>query len=260
MQFRGIIPAALCSLLVVTRANDARACGGCFHAPTPPTQSGTVVTDHRMIFTISPQATTLYDEIKYTGSPADFAWVLPIHGQVTVGLSSDAVFSALEQATQTTIVAPRLSCPSTFCSCGGADASSADATAAKTSTDAGVTVLSQQTIGPYATVQLKSTDPNALNAWLATNGFDIPTDVQPVIAAYVNEGFDFLALKLEPGQGVQAMRPVRVTTPGAGLSLPLRMIAAGTGSTVGITLWVVADGRYEPKNFALFTISPSELT
>ena len=71
------------------------------------------------------------------------------------------------------------------------------------------------------------------------------TDIDPIIAAYVNEGFDFLALKLQPGQGVQAMRPVRVTTQGAGLTLPLRMVAAGTGATVGITLWVVADGRYE---------------
>jgi hypothetical protein len=55
------------------------------------------------------------------------------------------------------------------------------------------------------------------------------------------------------------MRPVRVTAPGAGLSLPLRMVAAGTGATVGITLWVVADGRYEPQNFPFFVISPSDL-
>jgi MYXO-CTERM domain-containing protein len=36
------------------------------------------------------------------------------------------------------------------------------------------------------------------------------------------------------------------------------MVAAGTGSTVGITLWVVASGRYEPMN--KFTISASQLT
>jgi hypothetical protein len=37
------------------------------------------------------------------------------------------------------------------------------------------------------------------------------------------------------------------------------MVAAGTGATVGITLWVIGDGRYEPQNFTSFTISPSEL-
>jgi MYXO-CTERM domain-containing protein len=122
-----------------------------------------------------------------------------------------------------------------------------------------VTVIAQQQVGPYDTVQLSSTDPMALEKWLQVNGYTIPSDVQPIIAQYVAEGFDFLALRLAPGQGVQAMRPVRVTSPGAGLSLPLRMVAAGTGATVGLTLWVIADGRYEAQNFANFTISPSEL-
>jgi hypothetical protein len=84
--------------------------------------------------------------------------------------------------------------------------------------------------------------------------------VQPIISAYVNEGFDFLALKLAPGQNVSAMRPVRVTATGAGLTLPLRMVAAGTGPTVGITLFVMGDGRYEAQNFPNFTIGASQLT
>ncbi len=246
--------------LMTATARDARACGGCFH---PPTQSGTVVTDHRMIFSVSPQQTTLYDEIKYSGAPSSFAWVLPIHGKVGVGLSADIVFSALEQATKTSIVAPALT-PCPICGCppvafGGVASASADASAGP----GGVTVISQQVVGPYDTVQLHpntTSDTKALTDWLTVNGYTIPADVQPVIAAYVSEGFDFLALRLQPGQGIQAMRPVSVTTPGAGLSLPLRMVAAGTGATVGITLWVVGSGRYEPKNFPFFTISPSDLT
>jgi hypothetical protein len=83
--------------------------------------------------------------------------------------------------------------------------------------------------------------------------------VQPILVAYVKEGFDFLAMKLLPNQGVQAMRPVRVTTPGASLSLPLRMASVGTGPITGITIWVVADGRYEPQNFPFFHIVDSQL-
>jgi hypothetical protein len=252
------------SLLLAATARDARACGGCFHPPAP-VQDGTVVTDHRMIFAVSPAQTTLYDEIQYQGSPSSFAWVLPIHGPVTVGLSSDVLFAALDQVTQTTIVAPTLPpCPSpTFCDCGGAssgggtggDFSLSDGAAAPPP----VTVISQSVVGPYDTVQLQSTDPMALDSWLQANGYTIPTAVQPIIAEYVSEGFDFLALRLAPGQGVQAMRPVSVTSTGAGLSLPLRMVAAGTGPTVGITLWVIATGGYEPQNFQTFTISASDL-
>jgi hypothetical protein len=246
-------------LSIAALAKPAQACGGCFQ---PPSQSGDVITDEKMIFRVTPQATTLYDEIEYSGNPASFGWVLPIRGQVTVGLSSDLLFQALETATATTIQAPYI--PPCSCGCaqggfGGAPQASAG-TSGSSSGGGGVTVISQQTVGPYDTVQLKSTDPNALNNWLAANGYVVPSGFQPTIAAYVSEGFDFLALKLAPGQGVAAMRPVRVTTPGAGLSLPLRMVAAGTGATVGVTLWVMADGRYEPSNMKSFTIDPSEIT
>jgi MYXO-CTERM domain-containing protein len=211
-----------------------------------------------MIFVTSQQQTTLYDMIKYAGSPSSFAWVLPIKGTVSVGLSSYTLFAALDQVTKPTIFAPAYpTCPTppNCPACGGNDAGSA----ADGSVSGGVTVLSQATVGPYDTVQLQSSDPNALTTWLTANGYSIPTDIQPLIASYVSSGFNFLALRLSPGQGVQAMRPISVTSPGAGLSLPLRMVAAGTGAKVGITLWVVSGGRYEAQNFSNFTISPSEL-
>jgi hypothetical protein len=240
-------------------ADDAHACGGCFH---PPTQDGDVITDHRMIFSVSPSQTTLYDEIEYQGNPQSFAWILPIHGQVQVGLSSDIVFAALDSATQTTIQAPNLP-PCASCTCGDFAApvnAGAGGSGSSSGGGGGVSVISQQVVGPYDTVQLASTDPTALTNWLTANGFAIPSDIEPIIAAYVQEGFDFLGLKLQPGQGVTAMRPVSVTSSGASLSLPLRMVAAGTGATVGITLWVIGDGRYEAQNFPNFTIAPSELT
>jgi hypothetical protein len=55
------------------------------------------------------------------------------------------------------------------------------------------------------------------------------------------------------------MRPVRVTTQGASLSLPLRMAAIGTGASVGISIWVVSDGRYEPQNFPFYHIEDKDL-
>jgi len=52
---------------------------------------------------------------------------------------------------------------------------------------------------------------------------------------------------------------VRVTTKGASVALPLRMVAVGTGATVGITLWVIGEGRYEPQNFPSFVIATDEI-
>jgi MYXO-CTERM domain-containing protein len=247
--------------LALIGEREARACGGCFH---PPTQTAADITDERMLLSVSQTQTTLYDQIRYSGNPTSFAWVLPIKGTVTIGLSADVLFDSVDTLTATTIISPPSSCPPPP-NCGGSTifnngAGGGAVGAPEDAADAGsVTVLKQQNVGPYATVQLASTTPGALETWLSNNGYVIPTAVQPVVAEYVTEGFDFLAMKLLPGQGVQAMQPVRVSMPGASLSLPLRMAAIGTGASVGISIWVVSEGRYEPQNFPFFHIDDSEL-
>jgi MYXO-CTERM domain-containing protein len=114
-------------------------------------------------------------------------------------------------------------------------------------------------VGPFETVTLSSTDPNALADWLTTHGYVIQPDFAPVVSAYIAEGFNFLALKLLPGKDVTSMKPVRVTTPGAGATLPLRMVAAGVGVTTPITLWILGEGRYQPANFPWFLITEQQL-
>ncbi|HXN31838.1 MAG TPA: DUF2330 domain-containing protein, partial [Polyangiaceae bacterium] len=259
MKASAIVLGTAAAMVAYAAAGErsARACGGCFH---PPTQTVTDITDEKMLLSVSTSQTTLYDQILYQGSPSSFAWVLPIHGTVDVGLSADVLFNSVDVLTETQITPPPSTCaPCRFAApsaagAGGGDAASGDAGAADL-----VTVLRQENVGPYATVQLQSTDPTALNTWLTQNGYNISADVQPVIAAYIAEGFDFLAMKLLPNQGVQEMRPVRVTTPGASLSLPLRMASVGTGAITGITIWVVSDGRYEPQNYPFFHIDDADL-
>jgi hypothetical protein len=239
-------------------APDANACGGCF---PPPGENQSVVTDHRMILSVSKTQTTLYDQIQYSGNPSSFAWVLPISGTVDVGLSADTLFGALGNLTSTVVQAPPDGCPPPpNCGYQSDEATGVAYGGAAPAQDAGtVNVLKQETVGPYETVQLRSTDANALTNWLTQNGFAIPADIQPVINSYVSEKFDFLALKLLPGKGVQSMRPVRVTAQGASPVLPLRMVAAGTGAVVGVSLWVLGEGRYEPQNFPFFSIKDEDL-
>ena len=106
---------------------------------------------------------------------------------------------------------------------------------------------------------LRASDPKALETWLSAHGFVVPTSVQPAVDKYTSEGFDFIALRLQPGQGVRAMAPVRIVTPGADASLPLRMIAAGIGANVGLTLYVIGEGRYHPQNFPDVTVDDKHL-
>ncbi len=238
----------------VVSARDAVACGGCFVSQSETTQ----VSGHRMAMSVSQDQTTLWDQIEYDGDPAEFAWVLPIAGQVEVGLSSDLLFEVLDAQTSVRVSSPFISCPPPNCPGGGAFSASGSGFG-NSSSGGGVTVIAEEVVGPYETVQLSSTDPDALTTWLTSHGYNIPPDVEPVMAAYVNEGFDFLALRLIPGQGIDSMQPVRITTPGASPVLPLRMVAAGTGARTAVTLWVIGEGRYEPTNFNVETLSSSGL-
>lgn len=265
----GTLVSALAAAAAMTQARPAQACGGCFHSPPPPMQVATVITGHRMAFSISPQQSVLWDQIEYTGSPQDFAWVLPVHAGAQIQLSHDEFFAALDAISTPVITGPTPNCGNggggggSGFSCMGSSASSAGSAAFNSSGGGedgnGVQVVSQSVVGPYDTVTLRSTNPNALYDWLVANKYDVPASTRPIIDAYVREQFDFIALRLAPGEGVQAMQPVRVVTPGAGLSLPLRMVAAGAGANVGITLYVVSDGRYQLQNFPNGTVDASKL-
>jgi hypothetical protein len=238
-------------------SSDAAACGACFHGEMENTQ----VTGHKMIFSISQTETTLWDQFDYMGDPTSFAWVLPVKGMVDVGLSSDALFENLNQQTAVQVAPPPLNCPPPPGCYGGVSGSSSGGFNGAGGAGGGgpVTVVAQSVVGPYETVTLHSTDPNALGDWLTMHGYVIPTGFAPVIGAYITEGFDFLALRLIPGMGITSMKPVRVTSAGAGTSLPLRMIGAGVGVTTPITLWVFGEGRYQPTNFPTFTITEDQV-
>jgi hypothetical protein len=256
-----LVATAIASLLA---ARPVSACGGCFHVPTP--EQVTVVTGHRMAFSISPQQSVLWDQIEYSGSPSSFAWVLPVRAGAQIQLSHDELFAALDALTNPVITGPTPSCGggSSGFGCSSASGSSSSVSGFANASASGgggngVQVLSQGVVGPYEQVTLKSTNPSALYDWLVANRYDIPTSIRPIIDGYVGAGFDFIALKLAPGQGVQAMQPVRVVTPGAGLALPLRMVAAGVGANVGITLYVIGDGRYQAQSFPNGVVQDSQL-
>src|SRR5688500_4196822 len=100
---------AAATALSFASPDEAEACGGCFHGQQ---SESTQVTGHRMILSLSQAQTTLYDQIAYAGEPESFAWVLPIKGQVTIGLSSDLLFNALDDWSAVVINSPPYSCGS----------------------------------------------------------------------------------------------------------------------------------------------------
>jgi hypothetical protein len=209
-----------------------------------------------MVMAIHADEAILWDQIQYTGRPQDFAWILPVRGDIRVEIASGFFFDTLDQLTAPQVQPPVVVCPSAG-SRGGLF--SAAGTAAEDSRTGGVQVLRTEVVGPYQTVTLRSSDAGALTTWLRENSYTIPPAIEPVVRAYTELSMDFVALRLRPGEGVQSMRPVRVRYPGANTVLPLRMVAAGVADKVGIKLWVFGEGRYEAMNFPNATIPPGAL-
>jgi hypothetical protein len=212
MKKQVIAFASLLAAFTLFESDRADACGGCF---VPPSES-TVVTDHRMALSISNQQTVLWDQIRYTGDPAEFAWVLPVRAGAKIELSNDDWFTALDASTQPVIFQPtRFGTARYGCGLTGCGADEAAGSSAGSPGPGQVQIVSQSVVGPYETVTLRATDDDALRLWLRTNHFLIPPAIDPTIAAYVDEGFDFIALRLRPECGERSMKPVRVVTKGA---------------------------------------------
>ena len=231
----------------------ARACGGCFAPP------GTISTvdAHRMVISLSPTQTTLWDQIRYSGNPDEFVWVLPVPSSDTkIALANDAFFTQLENQTAPVVSwggsYPNRSCPYY----GGQYAGGADGSVAA---DAGVTVFQESVVGPYETVTVGSDDPAALHTWLTDHNYNVPPEAEPVIAYYVQQKSVFIALRLRPGQGVSAMQPVRVTYSGFMGSFPLKMVTIGAQGALSLELFVIADQRYDAQNYGTRTIPRDQL-
>ena len=235
----------------LTAERRAEACGGCFG------QTITTVESHRMAVLLSAERSVLWDQIAYSGAPEDFVWVLPVPGpQVTIELADASFFDEIDGQTAP-VVQPR---PTDFdqgacfgcCAAGGGDVAAAGG-------DEDVIVYTEGAVGPYETVVLGGEDGAALQDWLTEHGYPVQEAAVPIIDKYVDAGSAFVVLRLAPDAGVQAMQPIRVGYKGFLARFPLEMVKIGAYGQLGLTLWIIADQRYEPANYPTARIDPAKL-
>jgi hypothetical protein len=244
--------AALCWLVLVPL--PALACGGLFTAQGAVDQS-----IERMIFAVDPGKVTLYEEINYSGTASNFAWVLPVMSVPTIETAPMGLFSNLDRATAPTFVegeAPRCGFSPNF---GG---NFAGAPAPQTH----VSVYGTGTVGPYAYNVIGSSDPQALVKWLQSNHYHVPDSTQALIQPYVQAHMKFLALRLQPSAGVQDITPVKLTestsanTTPAQIMIPMRLAAVATQPHTGILVWIFAASRFVPQNYQSVVLQDSQFT
>jgi hypothetical protein len=223
----------------------AAACGGMFSQDVYTEQSA-----ERLIFTVDPGKVTLYEQIHYTGSPKDFAWVLPVPAVPTLSTTSISLFQTLDQQT-----APRLY-QADAPTCPGYATGAAPAAA-----PGAVNVYSSGAVGPYSYDVIGSGNPQALTNWLTGHKYKIPAESQAEMQPYIAAHMLFLALRLQGNTGTQDMLPVKISyaTNRSTITIPLRMATPMGKENLDVLVWIFAQDRYVPQNYQSLQLNYNQL-
>ncbi len=212
-------------MLTLLLANAALACGGLVTSLDHSDQLA-AADAMQAILEVGPDAVSIEYRVHYTGTAEDFAWIIPVPGEVlAVEEGADARFDTLA-----TLTAPRVNyyesvsaddgdAPGLF-GCGGArsknDLAGGLSDSGGVGTGLDVAVVGQGYAGDYSYTILSAEDSDAFAAWLTAEGYDLTYAGGP-IADYVADpiGFQWVAVEL---------RPEVPSTPEGGVSIsPLRI-------------------------------------
>lgn len=234
------------AMLALGASIKALACGGFFCQQVAIDQAG-----EQIIFRQDGEMVTAVVLIQYEGSAEDFSWVVPVPGVPELSVGSDLVFSPLESATrpQFNLEVIGTPCPNSDQFLSLSDVGSVPESDGAGGVDDGVEVLQQQVVGPFETVVVASDDPEALAAWLEDNGYDLIDPGPALIAPYVEEGMNFVALRLRQDQGVGDLQPLIMRYESKEPMIPIRLTAVAAQPDMGVIVWLLGDSRAVPLNY-----------
>ncbi|MBT2480625.1 DUF2330 domain-containing protein [Streptomyces sp. ISL-94] len=177
------------------------------------------------------------------------AWIMPVPGRATVELGDAGMFGELAWLTR-----PERRTRSYFWPRGGdwpfsSGARDGLASALPGSADAGVGVVGREQLGDFDVARLTATDPDALKNWLESNGFKLPDRLAAEVKPYVDQKWEYVAVRLAPRQQGKVLRgdldPLKIRFESPRLVYPMRLSRmARTPQSLG--LYVLADHRMEP--------------
>ena len=246
---------AACALLLAVPL-PALACGGLFCQTQPVEQNA-----ERILFEVNPDGTvTAVVEITFTGNASDFSWVVPIPDTPEVDVVPQSTLSLLDTATVPQIIPPPTTCTGNlFPPMAGGFENSDSATLAGDDDDGGI-VEELPAVGPYDDIRVVSSeDPGALIDWLQENEYLITTEMEPFVANYVEQGYKFLGMKLNPTAGVQDIAPVKLTFTSDQPMVPIVLTSVAAEPEMGVLVFIAADQRFEADNFENLVIDVADV-
>lgn len=251
-------------MLIFLLSNPALACGGLL--PSLDHSEQLAASDAlQAILDIGADQVTVDYRVHYTGTAEDFAWVIPVPGEVLgVAVGDETRFDTLAEHTapQVNVYETRAEeSPSGGCAWFGSRskndlAGGLEDTAADTDS-LDVAVVGAGFAGDFQYTILDAITAEALSTWLTDHGYDLTYAAAP-IAQYVEDpiGYRWVAVQLRPDvpstpTGGVNLSPLRITHGlGADASLhavyPSRMAATVQLPEVRTELFVLSDSHAVP--------------
>ncbi|OIV39263.1 hypothetical protein BIV57_01430 [Mangrovactinospora gilvigrisea] len=189
-------------------------------------------------------------ELNVNGTAPDAGWIMPTPSTATVSLGDDALFGALQQASEPQYRTrhyfwPRSGADWPFGLGGGDDMASGSAAAAPRP----VSVLSRQKLGPFEVTRLAATDSTALQNWLTRNGYSESPRLAQGLKPYVARHWQYVAIRLAPkadGSTLDGgLTPLRIGFASRELIYPMRLSSLAS-STQTLRLYLLTPHRMTP--------------
>lgn len=185
------------------------------------------------------------------GNAPEAAWIMPVPNRADVELADPGLFGELDALT-----APERRTRHYFWPRGddwpfASDNDGASAGAPLPGDGAPpVGVVGRERLGDFDVARLTATDPDALRDWLDTNGFELPADLATGLQPYVDQEWEYVAVRLAPREKGATLGgtldPLRLSFGSDRLIYPMRLSRlADQPQSLG--LYVLADHRMEPR-------------
>lgn len=274
---RGVLGLAVVVVTLWTAERAAEACG-CLSPPA--VREGDYAVNQsaeQLIFEVEPNYVTAHVLIKYAGAPDKFAWIIPAPEVPELGISPASTFGLLDRLTAPSItVRDETICPISEWSCRyhetpscGAgddnDPAGGIADAGASASDAGgageppVTVIDTQVVGDYQTVTFRASEASAATQWLRDNGFIVNQTTSIYMEPYVQSNFVFVAIKLVPGAGIDAIKPLKMRYQAAFPMIPLVLTAVAAQPHLTINAYVFANEPYRPMGHPIVELDAGRI-
>jgi hypothetical protein len=243
-------------------ATEADACGAYFARQVPANVTGRLDTklynrSTRTVYARVGDETTVTMVADYRGNPREFAAVIAVPTVLTreqIKTVDAKLVERIDAATTPRFTISRdpdpCFTPSIAAAPKGAvhSRSGAMPLAAAAPRAAPVVVEARYLVGDYDVAILSATQSDGLLKWLASEGYQVPSAAEPVLAGYIAEGLKFfvakVALKEGSGSGYKKLAPLQISYRSPKMWLPLRLSTVIAEGPQDMFVFALTDGAH----------------